>query len=260
MDNESFWGWLNCTKRSTGCNCEFYAENIGKFCTYNVCNYIFSFCSKLKTPGSVPFVAFVLYDRFLCFELQSIFRSCHNIDAAQVKRTLFRKKKDIILHLYSVIQLVTKSVDRRKILKASALQKIFKKLSMETDIEHIINSEAFVLGSLQNDLYCYDLLTSVEFFTCLNDRSAVKVNLEDVVDILYVISANLSKLRSEIHLIFRGKIQPHVCFRILTASAVVCATLKSSKLVTAYSRMCSSLLTCSVDELLAVVYCILCLF
>ncbi|EUB54762.1 hypothetical protein EGR_10381 [Echinococcus granulosus] len=260
MDNESFWGWLNCTKRSTGCNCEFYAEKIGKFCTYNVCNYIFSFCNKLKTPDSVPFIAFVLYDRFLCFELQSIFRSCHNIDTAQVKRVLLRKKKDIILHLYSVIQLTTKSVDRRKVLKASALQKIFKKSSMEVDIEHIINSEAYVLGSLQDGLHCFDLLTSVEFFTCLNDRFATKVNLENVVDVLYVISANLSKLRSEIHLVFRKNIQPHICLRILTASAIVCAALKSSQLALAYSRTCSSLLTCSVDELLAVVHCILCLF
>ncbi|EUB54759.1 hypothetical protein EGR_10378 [Echinococcus granulosus] len=162
--------------------------------------------------------------------------SCHNIDTAQVKRVLLRKKKDIILHLYSVIQLTTKSVDRRKVLKASALQKIFKKSSMEVDIEHIINSEAYVLGSLQDGLHCFDLLTSVEFFTCLNDRFATKVNLENVVDVLYVISANLSKLRSEIHLVFRKNIQPHICLRILTASAIVCAALKSSQLALAYSR------------------------
>ena len=260
MDNESFWNWLNCTERSSGSNYQFYAENFGKFCTYNVCNYIFSFCNKLKTPHLVPFISFILYDRFLCFELQSLIKSYNNVNPAQIRLILGRKKKDITLHLYSVIQITTKCVDRRKILKASALEKIFKRLSLDTDVEHIVNSEVCVLDSLQSDLNCFDFLTPVEFLISLKNHSPDEVNLEVVLDFLYVVSANLSRLSDDVRLIFRKKVQPHVCFRILTAATVVCVVLDSSKFFLVYTRFCSSLLSCSTDELLSVVHCILSLF
>ncbi|VUZ43809.1 unnamed protein product, partial [Hymenolepis diminuta] len=242
MDIEPLWSWLNCTKRSSGCNSEYYADNIGRFCTYNSCNYIFSICNKLKAPHPVYFISIILYDRYLFYELQYVFKNCFDVDSSQIKQMLI------------LIQIATKLVDRRKILKTSALLKIFKKLLIETDIEHIVKSEVYVFWRLQDDLLCFDFLIPVEYLAQFSDLVSEKIDLQMVNDFLYLIVTNLPDLIGEIRSIFGKNIESHICLRILSASAVVCATLNNSKLFYAYSRICCFTLNCSVHELLAVVY------
>lgn len=254
MDSESLWRWLNCTKRSSGCNNEGYADKIGAFCTFNISNYIFSVCSKLRAPDPVYFLSFILCDRYLFYELQAIFKKGYDIDSKQIGQTLIRKKRDLIMNLYSVMQIATKLVDRKKILKTSALDKIFKKLSIETKIENIVKSEVYVFWKLQNDLLCFDFLTPVEFLAQFSDLVSDKIDFQRVNDFLYLIVANLPSLIDEIHSIFGRNVESYICLRILSASVVVCVTLNNSKLFHAYTSTCSVMLDCSVDELLAVVY------
>lgn len=254
MEFEPLWNWLNCSKHSCGCNDEYYGENIGRFCIYDSCNYIFSICNKLKAPDPVYFISFILFDRLLFYELEHAIKKSYNIDSSQIKQMLFRKKKDFLMHLYSVIQIATKLVDRRKILKTSAVLKIHKKILIETDIENIVKSEVYVFWKLQNDLLCFDFLTPVEYLIQLSDLVSSKIDFQIVNDFLYLISTNLQDLIAEIRSAFSRKIESHICLRILSASAVVCVTLNDSKLFYAYTKICSLLLNCSVEELLSIVY------
>ncbi|KAM3182625.1 hypothetical protein ACTXT7_011930 [Hymenolepis weldensis] len=129
------------------------------------------------------------------------------------------------MHLYSVIQIATKLVDRRKILKTSALLKIFKKLLVETDIEHIVKSEVYVFWRLQDDLLCFDFLIPVEYLAQFSDLVSEKIDLQMVHDFLYLIVTNLPDLIGEIRSIFGKNIESHICLRILSASAVDYPTL-----------------------------------
>ncbi len=260
MDIELLWGWLNCTVRSTGSENEFYADNFGKFCTPNICNYIFSLCSKLKTPEDVPFVTYTLLDRFICSELNLLFKSHYEVDPTHVKRSLSRKKKELILHIYSVLQLTTKVVDRRKILKASALEKILRKISLPSDIKEIVNSEVYVLRALQDDLCCFNLLTPSEFLFYVHKITSQHVNSDSLIDVLYIASANLSQLLEDVRTIYPRKMQPHESLRIVSAAAVICASLIASNSVSKLARLCASILKCSTDEILGVTHCLLCLF
>lgn len=252
MDIELFWKWLNCTRQSTSGSDSFYADNMGKFCTPAICNYIFSLCRKLKTPDDVPFVAISLLDRFICSEMQILAKANLDTNPLQLRRALLHKKKTFILHVYSVVQLTTKSVDRRKILKASALVKILKKISFTTDLKDIVNSELYVLRALQDDFCCFNLLTPTEFLLAVHNVYSPHAEFDVLCDVLYMISANLPCLFGNIRLIFRHKLQQHEYVRIISACAVVFTALTAHSSVLRLTEMLAPLLNCSVNEILAV--------
>lgn len=124
----------------------------GSFCGTTVYTYIINICSQLRTSKEVFFKCFEYIERFIFYhsEINDV-----NIFPAD-------NRGQILLNFVAILQIVTKLVNRHKVLKTTEAHKVLRRLGCNFNNNAILLQELYILGLFQDDLSCRTIEDCVE--------------------------------------------------------------------------------------------------